>query len=188
MMTDASLDLDKYFAEYQSLLKPAWLVEHLTFACEAIRATKNANGRVILAGNGGSAGTVSHLAVDLTKQAKTPAINFHDPALITAFANDFGYEHVLSKAFEFYASDTDIVVCLSVSGSSPNLLRLANAAKSAGNKVIAFTGKRPDNSLGSLAEINFWVDSQSYNIVECIHSIWATTIVDMLIGKSVYEV
>ena len=155
MNANTTLDLDKYFVDYLSLLKPVWLVDYLN-AAYAIKVARNTNGRVILAGNG-SAGTVSHLAVDFTKQAKTPAINFHDPALITAFANDYGYEQVLSKAFEFYATETDIVICLSVSGSSPNLLQLANTAKSAGNKVITFTGKQLDNSLGSLADINFWV-------------------------------
>jgi D-sedoheptulose 7-phosphate isomerase len=75
-----------------------------------------------------------------------------------------------------------------VSGESRNIINAAKFLKENGNKVISFSGKSINNELRSISELSFWVDSQSYNIVEGIHMIWVTTIIDMIIGKSVYSV
>ena len=77
---------------------------------------------------------------------------------------------------------------VSVSGESPNIIEAAKYAKSRKVKVVTFTGKSANNSLKSLGDHNFWVDSDAYNIVEGIHMIWITTVVDMIIGNSVYSV
>ena len=76
----------------------------------------------------------------------------------------------------------------SVSGESPSIVNAAITAKALGLKVVTFTGRNEKNSLKSLGDINFWVDSDAYNIVECIHMIWVTTVIDAIIGHAVYEV
>lgn len=187
-MTKPTLSLDGYYQEISQLLMSDGLFEKLEAAKIMILTQKNAGGRLILVGNGGSAGIVSHAAVDFTKQAKVPALTFNETALITAFANDYGYAHWVERAFDFYAQANDVLICVSVSGTSANLVNAARLAKKSGHQVITFTGRNADNVLRQIGDINFWVDSNAYNIVEGLHMIWLTTIVDMIIGKSEYEV
>jgi D-sedoheptulose 7-phosphate isomerase len=187
-MPHSSLNLENYFKEYHNLLISDDIFNKLIIAKDLILEMKSKGGKIFFAGNGGSAATASHAAVDFTKQAQIPAMTFTDPALVTAFSNDFGYDKWVQKAFEFYSTEKDILFCISVSGYSENLLNAAKFAKERGNKVLVCTGKTPDNPLRFLSEIDFYVDSKSYNIVENIHSIWVTSLVDSIIGKSVYEV
>jgi D-sedoheptulose 7-phosphate isomerase len=182
------LSLNRYFDEISGLLRSVELFQQLNKSRALIEDMKINGGRIILAGNGGSAGIVAHAAVDFTKQAKIPATTFNEPGLITAFSNDYGYELWVQKAFEFYAQPHDVLILVSVSGMSKNLVNAANYALKKGHKVITFTGKKNTNTLRQLGDINFWVNSSAYNIVEGLHMIWLTTIVDMIIGKSVYDV
>ena len=145
------------------------------------------NKKVIFCGNGGSAAMASHCAVDLTKNAGVKAINFNEADLITCFANDFGYEHWISNALKFYAEEGDILVLISSSGKSQNVINAAEYAKKNGIKIVTFSGFDNDNPLKSLGELNFWVDSHAYNIVEMTHHIWLLAIVDMIIGSSEYS-
>ena len=85
--------------------------------------------KIIIFGNGGSAAMASHVAVDFTKAAGIRAINFNEADLITCFANDYGYEHWVAKALEAYADPGDLVILISSSGKSPNMLNGAKKAK-----------------------------------------------------------
>ena len=181
------LSLEKYYNEFKHLTTSDDLFTKLELAKQEFLNTKGVGGRLILAGNGGSAATVSHAAVDFTKQAKIPAICFNDVSLITAFSNDYGYDKWVEKAFQQLSLPNDIFICVSVSGNSPNLVNAALLAKKTNHKVITFTGKSRENTLYKLGDINFFVDSSAYNIVEAIHLIWLTSLVDMIIGVSVYD-
>jgi D-sedoheptulose 7-phosphate isomerase len=108
--------------------------------------------------------------------------------LITAYANDYGYEMWVSNAIESYAVEGDVIVLISSSGRSKNLVNAAIKAKQLGLTVVTFTGFANDNPLKSQGHINFWLESKAYNIIECTHMIWITTVVDMLIGKAEYSV
>jgi len=143
--------------------------------------------KIIFCGNGGSAAMASHCAVDLTKNAGIRAINFNEADLITCFANDFGYENWISNALRFYAESNDVVVLISSSGRSQNIINAAKYAKKNDMNVVTFTGFDDDNPLKSLGDINFWVNSHAYNIVEMTHHIWILGIVDMIIGSSEYS-
>ena len=85
--------------------------------------------KIILAGNGGSAAIASHCSVDFTKCAGVRCINFNEADLITCFANDYGYERWLEKALEFYADRGDVVVLISSSGKSANMINAARYAR-----------------------------------------------------------
>ncbi|MBL6791650.1 MAG: SIS domain-containing protein, partial [Methylophilaceae bacterium] len=135
-----------------------------------------------------SASIASHGAVDFTKQAKIKSLTFNESNLITCFSNDYGYENWMSEAVKFYASSNDAITLISVSGESPSVLNAAKKSKELGLKVITFSGRHESNSLKKLGDINFWVDSHAYNIVECIHMIWITSVVDSVVGSSEYEV
>ena len=184
----SELSLTTYFAEIADLLTSDDLFTKLEDAKSIIEDANRAKGRLLLAGNGGSAGIVSHAAVDFTKQAKVPALTFNEPGIITAFSNDYGYELWVEKAFEFYAQPSDVLILVSVSGTSKNLVNAAKVARERGHKIITLTGKNSGNDLRQMGDVNFWVDSHAYNIVEGLHMMWLTSIVDMIIGKSVYDV
>ncbi len=135
-------------------------------------------GKVIIAGNGGSAAIASHVAVDLTKAAGIRSINFNEADLITCFANDYGYEHWVEKALESYADSKDLVILISSSGQSPNMINAAQKAKAMALVVVTLTGFHDDNSLKKLGNINLWVNNSHYNTVEGAHQAWLLSIVD----------
>jgi D-sedoheptulose 7-phosphate isomerase len=130
----------------------------------------------------------SHISVDLTKNAGIRSINFNEPDLITCFANDYGYEHWLEKAVEFYGDKGDVFIGISSSGSSENILNGCRAAlEKKFSKVITFSGMNFENPLRKLGDINLWVNSKAYNHIENIHQFWLLAIVDVIIGKTVYS-
>ena len=179
--------LDSYFQQYRDLLVSdevkARIADFAALALE-VRAAK---GKMMFAGNGASASISEHGAVDFTKQGGVRGVTFHDPNLMTCFANDFGYDHWVAKALEHYADPGDAVVLISTSGRSPSVVNAAHTARRMGLKVVAFTGRDADNPLKAAADLNFWVPSNAYNVVENLHSIWLTATIDYLIGKAEYE-
>jgi D-sedoheptulose 7-phosphate isomerase len=150
-------------------------------AAKMVYETHQAGKKTIIVGNGGSAAMASHVAVDLTKAAGIRSINFNEADLITCFANDYGYEHWVEKAFEAYADPEDLTILISSSGKSQNLLLGAEKAKSMGVSVITFSGFSIDNPLRKLGDLNLWVNSTAYNIVEMTHHVWLVAIIDYLI-------
>ena len=163
------------------------VIENLTVLKNLILETNKRGNKLIFSGNGGSAAMSSHCAVDLTKNAKVKAINFNESDLITCFANDYGYEHWVAKALGFYANKGDLVVLISSSGSSQNILNAAKQAKELGLKVVTFTGFESSNKLKCEGDLNFWVNSKAYNIIEMTHHIWILAVVDLIIGSAEYS-
>ena len=180
--------IDIYLDHYKKNLFAADAKGKIVEMRDMIARMEQAGGRLVFAGNGASAAIASHCALDFTKQAGVPSISFNDPSLITAFANDYGYEYWIAKALGFYAQQQDMTVLISSSGKSPNMINAAKYAKEKGMKIITFTGFSSDNPLKQLGDLNFWVDSKAYNIVECTHMIWLTTVIDLIIGKAEYSV
>jgi D-sedoheptulose 7-phosphate isomerase len=79
------------------------------------------------------------------------------------------------------------VVLISSSGNSPNVVAAAKYAREHNLPVVTFTGFSPENKLKAEGDINFWLDSKAYNIIECTHMIWMTLVVDMLVGNAEYS-
>jgi D-sedoheptulose 7-phosphate isomerase len=179
--------LDSYFAQYQALLISPEVKARIADFAALARAVREAGRKMMFAGNGASASISEHGAVDFTKQGRVRAVTFHDPNLMTCFANDFGYDHWIAKAIEHYADAGDVAVLISTSGRSPSVVNAALAAKKMGLRVVAFTGRDADNPLKAAADLNFWVPSHAYNVVENLHSVWLTATIDYLIGKAEYE-
>lgn len=146
----------------------------------------NSRGRkMILAGNGASAAICSHAALDFSKQARTRAVTLGDASAVTAFANDCGFECWICRALDLHADPGDVIVLISSSGRSPNIVNAARHAKQKGHPLVTFSGFDAGNPLRSLGDINFWVDSQAYNIVENVHSIWLMMVCDLLAGTEI---
>ena len=125
--------------------------------------------RVIVIGNGGSSAIASHIATDYTKNAGIRTIAFNDSPTITCMANDFGYPEVFAKQLEYYAHKDDIAVLISSSGKSHNILNAAVKAMDMKMQIITFTGMLESNPLRGYGDINFWVPSGDYGLVEITH-------------------
>ncbi len=181
--------LKKYIDDFSDLIITSKeITDDLISVKEAlVRASKNGR-KSIVVGNGGSASIASHVAVDLTKNAKTQCIDFNEADLITCFANDYGYEHWVEKAVGFYGNEGDILVAISSSGCSDNILKGCQEARRKNfSKIITLSGMSSDNPLRKLGDINLWVDSRAYNHIESIHQFWLLCVVDMIIGKAEYS-
>lgn len=155
----------------------------LNKAVDLILSVSKRGNKVIIAGNGGSAAIASHISVDLSKNAKVRSINFNEPSLITCLANDYGYEKWLEKAIEFYADKRDAVILISSSGQSKNIINAARKAKELDLGVVTLSGFNADNPLRKMGDINLWVDSRVYDVVESIHSIWLSAIIEKIMGS-----
>ena len=170
----------QYFETISLGLKSIDLLQ-LEQVAAMVWAAHQSSKKVILVGNGGSAAMASHVAVDFTKASGIRAVNFNEADLITCFANDYGYEHWVEKALEAYADQGDLVILISSSGKSMNIVKGAEKAKSMGLNLVTFSGFLSDNPLLKLGDLNLWVNSSEYNIVEMTHHVWLVAIIDYLI-------
>lgn len=186
-MTDWNTWLTSYFQRFEPAFQTDVYDKLLAFR-ELALDIRSRNCKMMFAGNGASASISSHGAVDFTKQGKVRSMDFNEPNLITAFANDYGFENWVARAMACYADDGDAVVLTSVSGTSPNIVRAADYARERGLTVVTFTGKSADNPLKARGDINFWIGSNAYNVVEAVHMLWLTTVVDMVVGQAEYSV
>ena len=185
-MNDNDL-LQDFIARYKKALIKTDVSDQLIQLKQDLLQTHRNGKKVIIAGNGGSAAMASHVAVDFTKQGGIRTVNFNEPDLITCFANDYGYEKWVAKAMEFYGNDNDLVILISSSGNSKNMIHAASTAKKQNMRVITFTGFEKNNPLKQLGDLNFWLDSRAYNIVENTHQIWLLMVCDLIVGKAEYK-
>ncbi len=169
-----------YFSTISSAIAEIDLAKLHEVANIFLKASKT-GGKIIFVGNGGSAAMSSHLSIDLTKAANIRAINFNEADLLTCFANDYGYEHWVSRALEFYADKNDVVVLISSSGKSQNIINGAAQARNMGLSLVTLSGFNSKNPLRELGHVNFWCDSEAYNVVEMTHHVWLLSIVDFII-------
>ena len=178
------MEASKYFSEYfETIASTLGSIEasQLEKAADKIWQCSQAGKKVMVVGNGGSAAMASHVAVDLTKAAGVRAIAFNDADLLTCFANDYGYEEWVVEALNAYADAGDVAILISSSGTSQNIVRGALRAKHMGVGTITLSGFSENNDLRDKGDVNFWLDSTSYNIVEMTHHVWLVAIVDYLI-------
>ena len=128
--------------------------------------------KVIFIGNGGSNAIASHMASDICKNGGVRAIAFNDSSALTMLGNDFGYEMVFSKQIEFHGLPGDLLVAISSSGGSSNILAAARRALLMGLELYTFTGavRSAENTLRGLGKLNFIVPCTDYGIVELSHA------------------
>ena len=172
-----------YFTDYLNKLSELVINynhKDLLKIIKMLKQIKKEKKKVILVGNGGSAAMASHVSVDLTKMCRIRTLNFNEADLLTCFSNDYGYENWVQKALSFNADKGDILICISSSGNSKNIINGAKFAKKIGCKVITLTGFDKKNKVRKIGNVNLWLDSKNYNIVEMTHHIWLLTIVDYI--------
>lgn len=155
---------------------------------ELIKSCHARQGKIILAGNGGSAAMASHIAVDFSKACGIRAINFNEADLITCYANDYGHDNWMKEALKTYADPNDLVILISSSGNSKNIVNAANFCNKNGIDLMTLSGFSKDNKLNKIGNINIWVNSSYYNFVEMAHHIFLVALVDSIsLGRKFVE-
>ncbi len=168
--------IDRYLDEVAEMVK-ALPRDDIRKAADAIRKARDGGLRVFIMGNGGSAATASHMACDLTKtsiadgEKRIKAIALTDNVpLITAWANDLAYEDAFAEQLRNLVEPGDLVIAISGSGNSGNVLKAVQLAKDAGARTVGFTG-RPGGKLRALVDISVVVPSGRIEQAEDGHMI-----------------
>ena len=128
-------------------------------------------GRIFFVGNGGSAGICTHSANDYSKNGGFRSMSLHDGAVLTCLGNDFGFEHIFAKQLEFHAQLGDVLIAISSSGQSADIVNAVEQADEIGMFVCTFSGFAPDNRLRTMGTINWYIDSTEYGFVELAHQV-----------------
>ena len=138
--------------------------------------------RIFFIGNGGSNSICSHMMEDFAKMGRYPTFAFSDPALITCFANDYGYENAMAEWLKIHGINGDLLIAISSSGKSKNILNGVDLFKSNQWSVITLSGFLKGNPLSSRGSVNFHLPVENFGIVESLHQIILHVILDELVG------
>lgn len=152
------------------------LVEHFTIH-------KKAGTQIFFIGNGGSSAIASHMTADFMKNGGMKTYSLYDNAVTTCMGNDYGYEYVFSKPLDFLGQEHDLLVAVSSSGNSQNIVNAINTAKAKNMEIITFTGFKKDNKSKRLGMVNVYVPSEKYGIVESIHNLMLQQVVDLIMER-----
>lgn len=143
---------------------------------------------VFWVGNGGSAAICSHLCQDMMNKLSIRSYHFNDSSLMTCMANDFGYEEVYTRSLNLNAVGNDILIAISSSGNSKNILNAVEAAKNKNMRIITLSGFKKDNALWNYAaDIAFFISSDLYGIIEMSHEAVLHGMIETLWLNSVKE-
>lgn len=155
--------------------------EGIAAACALVIAQTKAGKKLMFIGNGASASIASHMSTDFWKNGGMRAVAFNDSSLLTCIGNDYGFKHLFQKPVEMFADPGDILVAISSSGKSENILLGAAAARGKGCKIITMSGFEKGNPLSQLGDINFYVPDKEYGPVEILHTAICHGILDVIL-------
>jgi D-sedoheptulose 7-phosphate isomerase len=141
----------------------------MSLLIQSLEKLRSEGGHLYLVGNGGSAGVASHAATDFLKCGKLRAATLHDPSLLTCMSNDYGYHVAFAQILATVAGCNDVLFAISSSGQSENIRNAAAEMCKVGGSVVTLSGFRHDNPLRSLGDLNIWLDSDDYGMVEIGH-------------------
>ena len=147
------------------------LEEGLEHAISTILLKKSKGRKIIVNGNGGSAAIASHMQNDLCKAVGVRSIVFNEAPLLSALSNDLSYAAAFEVLIDLWAEEGDVLIAISSSGQSENIIRAADAARNKGCSVITLSGFKSNNPLRNRGIINFYVPVENYGFVELGHSI-----------------
>ena len=184
--------VDDYFVTLAGLVKDAEvtgrdgrklpIAEGFERIASAGHTAHDAGNKIMFIGNGGSAGIASHLAIDFSKNGGMRAIAFNDSSALTCLGNDFGYEHVFAKQIEFHGRAGDVIIAISSSGKSPNILNAVAEGRRLGCTIVTFSGFTDTNPLRQTGDVNFFVRSDQYGFVEVGHLTLCHAALDLDLG------
>ena len=145
---------------------------------------REARRSVYFIGNGASASIASHMSADLAKNAHVRTEVFSDLSLITALANDLCYEEVFAEPLRRRMEPGDMLVAISSSGKSPNILRASQVAAARGGIVVTLSSMDGSNSLRSKGMLNFYVPAHTYGMAESGHAALLHFWVDLMVEST----
>jgi D-sedoheptulose 7-phosphate isomerase len=170
----------RYISDILEFLKNDNFILTLDELTKIIIKIRKQNKRVFIFGNGGSATTAAHFQLDLSNKCSIKSMTYNLPETITCFANDYGFNYSIKKYLEIYLEKNDLVILISSSGESSNMIEAAKFVKKT-NKLITLTGLNKNNRLSKIGLHNLYVNSKNYNVVETIHLIFLLQVIENLI-------
>jgi D-sedoheptulose 7-phosphate isomerase len=166
--------IESYNKVYNEYFTSRDFLDEYESALELLKGKK----RMFFVGNGGSNSICSHMMQDFAKIGGFQTWTFSDPSLVTCFSNDYGYESAMKEWLSIYMEKDDVLIAISSSGNSANINNAVDYAKGVGAHVVALTGFDAGNKLNGKGQVNFYIDSHSYGIVECFHQVILHAILD----------
>ena len=157
--------------------------EGLALLVKAFKRHKTASSRLCFIGNGGSAAIAGHMTADFMKNGGLQTCSLYDSAVMTCIGNDFGYEHIFSKPLSLLCKAGDLLVAISSSGKSPNIVKACATAQEKGLEIVTFTGFEADNDVKRMGNVNVYVPCKEYGKVETIHQLILQQIVDIILEQ-----
>ena len=145
-----------------------------------LRELRGRHGNLYLVGNGGSAAVAAHSVTDFLNVAQLRAATLHDSSLLTCMANDYDYENAFARILATLAVRNDMLIAISSSGNSLNIRNAAAKMRELGGAVITLSGFASNNALRGLGDVNIWLDSRDYGMVEIGHQFVLHNLADRL--------
>ncbi|MCG8378827.1 MAG: SIS domain-containing protein, partial [Proteobacteria bacterium] len=156
-------------------------LEHgMSSLCELLTQLRDEERGLYIIGNGGSAGVAAHAVTDFFNATKIRATTLHESSLLTCMANDYGYENAFARMLSQMVQPHDVVITISSSGQSMNIRNAAQQVIQNEGIVITLSGFDSDNPLRSMGNLNFWLDSHDYGMVEIGHQFLLHNIADRI--------
>lgn len=150
---------------------------------ECFTKHKEIKSQIFFIGNGGSSAIASHMTADYMKNGGMKTCCLYDNAVTTCMGNDYGYEYVFSRPLECLGQENDLLVAISSSGNSQNIVNAISVARAKNMDIMTFTGFKQDNRSRRLGLINVYVPSEKYGIVESIHNLILQQVVDLILER-----
>jgi len=182
------MNYNKYFTNYSkdiSKLLEEVNINLINQTVALINKKIESDNKIYIVGNGGSSSISSHVSVDFVKSAKIKSETFNNTNIITCFANDYGHDNWVKEAIKAYCSKNDLIIIISSSGKSLNLVNAAKYCQDNHYDLITFTGFNKNNNISKLGKINFHVNSRKYNYIEMVHHIILVSIVDIFTKEKI---
>lgn len=179
----------KYINEIQNCLNQIIKQEKKLIKLSNCYKKLKKNNKIITFGNGGSITSTIHFSNDFTKVINKKSISLSDSDLITCYSNDYGFENFVKQAINSYYVKNDLVILVSVSGESKNILSAAKFCVKKNINLITLSSFKNNNSLMKINNkgLNFHIKTNSYNIAEISHLIILLLSVDLTKNKMFYK-
>jgi len=150
---------------------------------DKVKSMNDIGGTVIFCGNGASATMAEHMSHDCFQNADLLTYTVSETSHITAISNDLSFEDVFAYRISKMCSANDILVTISSSGNSPNIIKAIETARSKELFVVTLSGKSPDNKSRMLGDLNIYVPLETYGLVECAHALLLHYWLDLYMEK-----
>lgn len=162
--------------------------EAMDIWCRRTERLKSDNATMFFIGNGASSQMAGHMSADAAKNGQIRAQAFHETSLMTAVSNDISFENVYAFPLKRFANPNDVLITISSSGNSPNIVKALQVAEEMKLDIITLSGKEADNKSRKKGFLNFYIPSQSYGIVECAHQVLLHSWLDQYMDENGLEI